>query len=268
MTPYEKMLAEMEALKSPFSDSYVLRSDILAIARKHVPVQSLNASEEHVQKSAENEHAPVATGEDMERVHYILQDHYGSGKDNAFIAKEIIAAMSRTSLGERRDDAPDAVVDQLGRSPRSGLISPVPEAAGSIPADLAPASPSEILDNSIVHQVADALAAVNDDLPFFTGLPWAEALKARHEKAYIFANAIRPYLRTTRPDKSPTICRFCKGLDGRHYQDCGVSQPKPVSVSLGKCAEAASDCVAAKGYLDGEDVAKAVLDAAGVKYGD
>lgn len=47
------------------------------------------------------------------------------------------------SMGERKGDTPDAVVTQLGRVPGSGLINPVPEVVGSIPADLAPTNKPE-----------------------------------------------------------------------------------------------------------------------------
>lgn len=58
----------------------------------------------------------------------------------ARLRNKIMQAIQPFLMGERRDDTPDAVVTQLGRVPRSGLINPVTEAAGSIPADLAPTS--------------------------------------------------------------------------------------------------------------------------------
>jgi len=71
----------------------------------------------------------------------------------------------------------------------------------------------------------------------------------------------------------PTYCLFCNGQNGRHYQDCFVSQPAPVSVEA--CAQAIieSDKLMDSISFVNEDNkakdvrhAKAVLDAAGVAY--
>ena len=143
-------------------------------------------------------------------------------------------------MGERTGDSRDAVVAQLGRAQGSGLINPVPEAAGSIPADLAPANTSEISGDE------------------------NKALKA------LF------YLRYSHgcwcTDRDP-------GALGHHSLGCDYARaawnakPEPVSVSLEKCGDAIllmSETGRSSEWRDKEvnNIAKAVLDAAGVAHVD
>lgn len=76
---------------------------------------------------------------------------------------------------------------------------------------------------------------------------------------------IRPYLRNQEPEMTMHIT----DMTGKTHS-FPVSEPKPVSVSLERCSDALR-MTAITGFLSGPDrkrVAKAVLDAAGVKYGE
>lgn len=125
----------------------------------------------------------------------------------------------------------------------------------------------EISDNGILNIIDKVLQTKCTYGSYKSDMGDVEITALANNMAYYITEAIRPHLRTTEPNEIPDYMKERSGITG-------YKPMEPVIVSLKKCTHAIDNIVmSATGKFgdvstkDCQQWAKAVLDAAGVKYG-